>query len=91
MLRFAVVLAGLIVASEAQAACTCRCVNGQMQPLCSSSLDIPPICGPAICPIMSPSIAPIQQPTIPPIGTRDCRQARVCDRDGDCQWRLVCR
>ena len=26
--------------SQAQAGCTCQCVNGRMQPLCSSSLDL---------------------------------------------------
>jgi hypothetical protein len=54
-------------------------------------LDIPPICPPTICPIMSPSIPPIMAPTIPPLGTNSCRQARVCDQFGNCQWREVCR
>ena len=49
--------------------CVCRCVNGSVQALCSSSIDLPPICAPQICPITPPSIAPIQAPSIPPIGT----------------------
>jgi len=81
----------LLSASAAHASCTCQCVNGQMQPLCSSSIDLPPICPPAICPIMSPSIAPINPPTLPPLGTSACRQARVCDMFGNCQWQQVCR
>jgi hypothetical protein len=77
--------------SQAWAECTCQCVNGRMQPLCSSSLDLPPICPPAICPIMSPSIAPINPPTIPPLGATSCQQARVCDQFGNCRWQQVCR
>jgi hypothetical protein len=77
--------------SQARAECTCQCVNGRMQPLCSSSLDLPSICPPAICPIMSPSIASINPPTIPPLGTTSCRQARVCDQFGNCRWQQVCR
>jgi hypothetical protein len=46
---------GFALTSQARAECTCQCVNGRMQPLCSSSLDLPPICPPAICPIISPS------------------------------------
>lgn len=84
-----VVFAGLSGAARAE--CVCQCTDGHMRPLCNSSLDIPPICPPAICPIMSPSIAPIQSPTIPPIGTSSCRQARVCDMFGNCQWQEVCR
>jgi len=76
---------------SAAASCSCQCVNGQMQPLCESAIDLPPICPPAICPVMVPSIAPIHPPTVPPVGTRQCRQARVCDTFGNCQWQQVCR
>jgi hypothetical protein len=81
----------LAVTHNAEAACTCQCVNGQMQPLCSSAIDVPPICPPTVCPIMAPSIAPIAPPTIPPAGTTACRQARVCDQFGNCRWQEVCR
>lgn len=85
------VLAGILGLTNAYAECVCQCVNGQMQPLCQNSIDLPPICPPAICPIASPSIAPINPPTIPPLGTTSCRQARVCDTVGHCQWQQVCR
>ncbi len=78
-------------AGTADAGCTCQCVNGQMRPLCDSSMEIPPICPPTICPIMSPSIAPINPPTIPPIGTSQCQQAQVCDSFGNCRWQQICR
>ena len=30
--------------AAANAACSCQCVDGQMQPLCESSVDLPPLC-----------------------------------------------
>ena len=78
-------------ASTAHAECICQCVNGHMQPLCNSAIDLPPICPPTICPIMGPSIAPINPPAIPPIGTSECHQARVCDTFGNCRWQQVCQ
>jgi len=80
----------LLMGAPAEASCTCQCVDGGMQPLCSSSLDIPPICPPRICPIAAPAIAPINPPIIPPIGTSSCRQARICDPFANCRWQQVC-
>jgi hypothetical protein len=77
--------------AHANANCVCQCVDGQMQPLCQNSIDLPPMCPPTICPISSPSIAPINPPTLPPLATSQCRQARVCDALGNCQWQQVCR
>ena len=76
---------------RAGAECVCQCVDGHMQPLCQSSIDLPPICPAAVCPIAAPSIAPLNPPAIPPLGTSQCRQARVCDTFGNCQWQQVCR
>jgi hypothetical protein len=77
---------------DASAACVCRCVNGSMQPLCSSSMDLPPICPPTTCGITPPSIAPIQQPKLPPLGTTNCYPAQVQNpRTGQYEWRQVCR
>jgi hypothetical protein len=82
----------LSLAGEAAATCVCRCVNGDVQALCSSSIDVPPVCAPRVCPIMPPSVAPIQAPQVPPIGTTDCRQAQVFNqRTGQYEWREVCR
>lgn len=77
---------------DAGAACVCRCVNGEVRALCSSSIDIEPICAPQVCSIVPPSIAPIQQPRIPPIGTQSCRQAQVLNPNtGRYEWREICR
>jgi hypothetical protein len=81
----------VLVGVRAEASCTCQCVDGEVQPLCSSSMENPPICPPRICPIAAPAIAPIQLPTIPPLGTSSCRQAHVCDFYGDCRWQQVCQ
>ena len=93
-LLFAAIVGATVLsalASPARAECVCRCVGGEMQPLCQSSIDLPPICPPTTCPISAPSIAPINPPTIPPIGTNACRQAKVCDTFGNCQWQQVGR
>ena len=80
------------VFSTAEAACTCQCVDGQMQPLCSSVMDLPPICPPTICsPLPAPTIAPLMPPTLPPLGTSSCRQAQICDNYGNCRWQQVCQ
>ena len=82
------VLVLVLGVSPASAACTCQCVDGRMQPLCSSSIDIAPpcigICAPQVG-IPPPSIA------IPPVGTTSCRQARVSDQFSNCRWQEVCR
>lgn len=82
----------LSAASPALANCVCRCVNGHMQPLCSSPLDIAPICPPTICGIVPPSVTPIQPPKIPPLGTTNCQQAQVMNPNTrQYEWRTVCR
>ena len=75
--------------SPASAACTCQCVDGKMQPLCSSAIDIAPPCI-GICPVTVPSvgIAPL---VVPPVGTTSCRPAQVCDQFGNCRVQQVCR
>jgi hypothetical protein len=83
----------LVVSTPKQAvgACRCACVNGEVVPLCSNSLDLPPICPPRICPIVPPSIEPIQRPRIPPLGTSECRMKQVLNNaTGRYEWREVC-
>ena len=91
-MRAILAIAGLMLLSgEALADCVCRCVGGEIQPLCSSTQDIPTICPPRMCSMAPPSIAPIRAPTIPPIGTSGCRQRQVqSPYTGQYQWRQVC-
>jgi hypothetical protein len=75
----------------AHAGCTCQCINGHMQPLCDSTIDLPPLCPPTLCPLESPSLPPLETPTLPPLGTNSCHQARICDAYGNCRWQEVCQ
>jgi hypothetical protein len=80
-----------LLGGVAHASCVCECVDGRMQPICQNAIDLPPLCPMTLCPLASPSIAPLPRPTLPPLGTSQCRQARVCDRFGNCQWQQVCQ
>ena len=85
------ILFAVLLTVTSDAACVCRCVDGEMQPLCSSSIDLPPICPPAVCSIAPPSIAPIQPLGIPPLGTSGCTQRQVLDPNTHrYEWRSVC-
>lgn len=76
----------------AVADCVCRCVNGEVKALCSSSIDLQPICSPTLCPLVPPSIAPLPSPQLPPLGTSACRQVQVLNpRTNQYEWQRVCR
>ena len=74
----------LLGGTAANAACTCRCVDGQMQSLCDDLINRPVVCKPTVCRVLKPAVAP------PIVAPSECRQARVCDRDRNCRWELVC-
>jgi len=87
-----VAVGAIAFSASSHAGCVCRCVNGEVRALCSSTLDLEPICPPQICPIVPPSIEPIQAPTLPPLGTDSCRQVQVLNPStGQYEWRSVCR
>lgn len=82
---------GLFASSVALADCRCVCMSGEVQAICSSSLDIEPICPLRICPITPPSIEPLQQPRIPPIGTSNCVQRQVYNEyTRRYEWKEIC-
>lgn len=87
----AVVGWGFLFISEAYAACQCVCMDGEVQAVCTSALDIEPICAPRICPIVPPAIEPIQRPRVPPIGTSKCVQRLIYnDQTKKYEWQEVC-
>jgi hypothetical protein len=88
-IRAALVFALLCICQEVHADCSCQCINGRMQPVCSN-LDVAPLCPPTFCPVGAPSITPPQVPMVPPVGTRSCRQIRTCDTLGNCRLQRVC-
>ena len=73
-----ILAAALLAASvgAAQAACSCQCVGGTMQPICSNTFEIPPPCI-GICPIAPPVIPPLPSLNLPPLGTSQCQYEQV--------------
>jgi hypothetical protein len=82
-------LAALVFSGQSEAACVCQCVNGQMRPLCSSSLDLPPICPLQLCPMVPPALAPLPPMQLPPLGTSNCRNVQVWN-GYQYVWRVIC-
>ena len=81
----------MAIATPAQADCTCACVNGQVEALCSSSIDLKPLCAMQLCPMTPLSITPIKPLTLPPLGTTSCHQAQVLNPyTRQYQWQTVC-
>jgi hypothetical protein len=91
ILLFLTVFGSLSLVSNANAACQCVCINGEVRAVCSSTLDIEPICSPRVCPITPPSVEPIQRPRVPPIGTSRCVQKQIYNEyTRRYEWREVC-
>jgi hypothetical protein len=86
-----IVTFALLLTAESQAACVCRCVDGAMQPLCDSSIDLPPVCPAAVCAIPPPAIKPIQPLAIPPLGTSQCSPRQVVNPNTRrYEWISIC-
>lgn len=84
-----VLLAGW--SSGALAGCQCVCMDGEVRAICSSSLDIQPICMPRVCPIAPPSVEPVQMPRVAPVGTKSCTQKQIYnEQTGRYEWKEVC-
>jgi hypothetical protein len=84
-------LLAILSTYAANAACRCVCMNGEVRAVCSSTLDIEPICSPRVCPIVTPSIEPIQRPRVPPVGTSNCVQKQIySERTRRYEWKEVC-
>ena len=87
-----IVTLGVIGASRSWAECECACVNGAMRPLCTSAIELRPICPPRVCPIVPPAVAPIAPLRLPPLGTEHCWMAQVYNQATlRYQFRQVCR
>ena len=86
----AALLLTVALSSPLHAFCVCRCVDGRLQPLCTNTIEVPPVCPVRICPPGPATLPPVVAPKLPPAGTSACRQAQICDRHGSCRWRQVC-
>jgi hypothetical protein len=71
----------LMMMTGPQAECVCRCVEGEMQPICESAIDLRPLCPVTVCALPLPLARPIQPPVLPPLGTTKCTQRQVLDRN----------
>ena len=84
-------VASISASGPALATCACQCVNGQVEAICSSTIEMRPICPPRICPIVPPAIRPISPPTLPPLGTTECQPQQVWNQfTGRYEWRRLC-
>ena len=82
----------LALITQARASCECACVGGRMQPVCSSSIDLPPLCPPTLCALPPPSIAPLPEARLPPLGTSRCSQRQVLNpQTQQYEWRSLCQ
>ena len=76
--------------TSANAACQCVCMNGEVEVVCSSSIDVQPICAPRVCPIVPPAVRPIDPPRVPPVGASQCRSEQVWNGE-EYEWVEICR
>lgn len=91
MRRTWVFTVAILIATNADAACQCLCVGGEVKAVCQSSIDLEPICSPRVCPITPPSVKPITPSRVPPVGTSKCVPKQVWDEDeGRYVWRELC-
>jgi hypothetical protein len=86
-------LVGLVsLSGSAFASCECACVNGKVEPICTSSIEVKPYCAPTICPAPPPAQAPATLPAIPPPGTSSCKLDQYWNPvSNQYEWRRVCR
>jgi len=81
-----------LISQPSISACQCKCVNGNVQAICSSTIDLQPICSPQICPLVPPSVRPIQPAELPPLGTTNCTMQQVYNSQrGLYEWKNICR
>jgi hypothetical protein len=84
-------IASLSFAQPATAGCVCQCVNGQVQAICQSAIDLKPMCSPTLCPLVPPSLKPIDSPRLPPLGTTHCHNQQVWNpQSGKYEWQQLC-
>lgn len=95
MKRVAKLLAAVIVASlstYASAACRCTCVNEQIEPVCSASTDLPPVCAPRTCSAKPATATLVAQSMAQPSASTQCHMDLVQNAPaGRYEWKKVCK
>jgi hypothetical protein len=75
----------------AQAGCICRCVNGTVEAICQSAIDLKPLCPATLCPLVPPSLKPLEPVGLPPLGTSQCHNQQVWNpATSRYEWRRLC-
>lgn len=86
----AVVVASL--SSYASASCHCSCVNAQIEAVCTSPSDLPPVCAPRSCTVKPSSVALINETSIATNLTKQCHETLVLNpQTGSYISKQVCR
>jgi hypothetical protein len=95
MKTVALALATLIVASlpnGASAECRCSCVNGEIEAVCISASELPPVCAPRACtakPVRASLIA--DKRTVGTVAKQECRETEILNpRTGSYVVKRVC-
>ncbi len=79
-------------AMPARADCLCTCVDGAVEPLCTSGFDVPPVCEPRFCPQPPPSLKPATYTEDRPEGAEDCDLKQVMNPHTEkYEWRVLCQ
>jgi hypothetical protein len=82
----------LLITTNTFGNCVCRCVDGEMTPICTNAIEVRPICPPTVCQIVPPSVQPINPPTVPPVGTSQCQNKQVLNPyTRQYEWKMICQ
>lgn len=91
-IAFATFVLVMTQVSVANANCVCRCVDGQMQAICSNTMQMPPNCPMTMCPTAPPTAAPMPSMRMQPHGTTSCSNQQVLNPyTGQYEWKQICR
>jgi hypothetical protein len=98
MKRVAKVLAAVVIASlstQASAACKCTCVNAQIEAVCTSQTDLPPVCAPRTCTVKPLRAGLVNQASVAAStsgSTKQCHETQVLNpQTGSYVSKQVCR
>ena len=95
MKRVATLLAALVIASlstQASAACKCSCVNAQIEAVCTSQTDLPPVCAPRTCTAKPLHAALVNESSVASSSTKQCHETQMLNpQTGAYVSKQVCR
>jgi hypothetical protein len=84
LLALATAAGTLALPPASHAECFCEFINGVLQPMCGSSLELRPRCETPVRAWSVPVLAP------PPLRVESCKPAALCNQHGFCRTKWVC-